>query len=176
MSHLSFTDSLSQSSTWDDNIAPLDHSLVHSPLTQSLPSTDVEDEEQEQEEKAAAPPRLHSIAQLAEQMHMLQAKVERLQAFHTNLYKLDCFDDDDVALVHKELSSTELKLEAIKASVQQRDVVHLHVTLKQREAFLENAVRQYQLNPEKDKALFHALVKKQVYLTRLVNNRVSSQQ
>lgn len=156
----------------------------HSPLTQSprsvhngstLVDSDV-DASADDEQQAMAPARLHSVVQLAEQISMLQTKVERLDKLRDKFQELPWFDNDDMELLAKEHHSAQFKLDAIKAAVQQGENVYLHVTLKRREAFLENAVRQHLLDPEKDKPLFHALVKKQVYLTRLAENRLTGKQ
>jgi hypothetical protein len=48
----------------------------------------------------------------------------------------------------------------------------LFITLKRREALLERAVKENWLHPEEDDTLFQALVKKQVYLTRLAHEKI----
>lgn len=169
--------SLSFTSNSDDVSA-----LTHSPLTQSPRSlqdgstvveSDGDDEYQHVDQRVST---LDAVTSLADQISLLQTKMERLGALREKLQSLAWFDQDDVELVQKEFDSAQLKLDAIKASVSRGDAVYMHVTLKRRESFLESAVRQNLLDPDKDRTLFHALVKKQVYLTRLANNRVVMQQ
>lgn len=159
--------------------------LQPSPLTQSprslldgstLVDSDADDESELQGDTEQPLDPVQTVTRIAEQISMLQAKLERLDTLCAKFSELAWFDEDDVELVRKEHESTKLKLDAIKASVQRGDVVYMHVTLQRRELFLETAVRQHLVDVDKDYALFHALVKKQVYLTRLANNRVHMQQ
>lgn len=103
----------------------------------------------------------------AEKETRLEKLIDRMQA-------TSYFDGDDVTRVREELEQTREKLAAIHEVVSKSDwkLVTLFITLRRREAFLEQAVSDRLLHPEEDEELFSEFVKKQVYLTRLASEKV----
>lgn len=115
--------------------------------------------------------RFMAADRVAEQVWQLDRKEARLQQLQIKLDASPYFDDEDVALVQTQLELVKQKLSAIRASVSKADVVYMLVTLKHREAFLEDAVTNDLIAPDLDKQVLQTFVKRQVYLTRLAESR-----
>jgi hypothetical protein len=110
----------------------------------------------------------------AGQVVAADCKRERLTQLLTHMKASSCFDSDDVATVEEEVQLVDRRIAAIHRAVSRKQwkLVMLFITLKRREALLERAVKENWLHPDEDDTLFQALVKKQVYLTRLAHEKI----
>jgi hypothetical protein len=150
---------------------PLTQSPPTTPLTQSPPRT-----------PPRTPPVMQSLllqhpASWHENMgtHLFEAgqSLRRLEQLKQRMEQSPHFDDDDCLRVTQASHVVENRVESLHRMLTKHDfkVVRLFVTLKHREHQLETAVKEGLLSIQEDTQLFQALVKKQVYLTRLAHNQ-----
>lgn len=110
---------------------------------------------------------------VAHQVVEADRKIKRLQELKTRMLASPCFDVEDVASVDACITAADQRIDAIQQAVSkaQWKVIALFITLKRREAFLEEAVSDKLLLPHVDGTLFQTLVQKQVYLTRIAQEK-----
>lgn len=112
---------------------------------------------------------------VAQQVVEADQKIVRLMQLKSRMLALPCFDKEDVESVEASIHAAEQRIDAIHQAVSKAQwrVIVLFITLKRREAFLEQAVADKLLlpSPEADGLLFQSLVQKQVYLTRLAHEK-----
>lgn len=111
------------------------------------------------------------VATLAGHVVNLERKLARLTAFKAKVDKSIYFDKEDGELVDAEVQRTKTTLRDLIKPLSERQTTRLNLyrTLAFREQLLEEAVQQELLVPDVD-SVFASFVKKQVQLTKIVND------